>query len=118
MNSSSLPADLSRAVLAAPVEGPDHSSVVIPDAHFLFHADFKRVGFDLKLTGDDGQHLVVPDYFRHERLPTLFSSDGAALIGDVVAALAGPLAPGQYAQATAPTNDVPLIGRVVSAQGN
>ena len=112
-----VPSDLSKSVRAAPVEGPDHSSVTIPDAHFLFHADFKTVGSDLTLTDHDGQRLVVPDYFKHERLPTLLSPDGAALTGDVVAALAGPLAPGQYAQASAPTNDAPLIGRVVTVQG-
>src|SRR5690348_9612742 len=118
MHSSVTPvSDLNDIVRAAPVEGPDHDSVTVPDAHFLFHADFKRTGSDLTLTGHDGQRLVVPGYFNHEKLPTLFTPEGAALTGDVVAALAGPLAPGQYAQATPPTSDAVVIGRVVSAQG-
>ena len=100
--------------------GHDGTSVTIPDAHFLFHADFKRSGsFDLTLTGEDGQRLVVPDYFKHDRLPTLLSPEGAALNGDVVGALAGPLAPGQYAQAGAPAPAAAeAIGRVASASGN
>jgi hypothetical protein len=82
-------------------DGHHDSSVTIPDAHFLFHADFKRTGSDLTLTGDDGHRVVVPGYFQHEHLPTLLSPEGAALTGDIVEALAGSVAPGQYAQATA-----------------
>src|SRR6476659_3001029 len=76
----------------------DGAFVMIPDAQFLFHADFKRTGSDLTLTGTDGHRVVIPEYFKHDRLPTLLAPDGAALTGDVVAGRAGPLAPGQYAQ--------------------
>ena len=41
-------------------EGHDHTAVTISDAQFLFHADFKRTGSDLTLTGDDGHRVVVP----------------------------------------------------------
>src|SRR4051794_5940057 len=110
--------DLGHAVRAIPIDESGHPSVTIPDAHFLFHADFKRSGSDLTLTGDDGQRIVIPEYFKHDKLPTLFSPEGAALTGDLVAALAGPLAPGQYAQATAPVSDNPPIGRVATVSGN
>jgi len=30
---------------------------------FYFHADFKRTGSDLTLTGDDGHRVVIPGYF-------------------------------------------------------
>src|SRR5207253_7617153 len=63
------------------------SSDLIPDAHFLFHADFKRAGSDLILTGEDGHRVVVPGYFKHEHLPTLLAPNGGALTGDVVEAL-------------------------------
>src|SRR6187401_352557 len=97
----------------------DATSVTIPDAHFLFHADFKRAGSDLTLTGEDGHRVVVPGYFKHDHLPTLLSADGSALTGDIVAALAGPLAPGQYAQIGAPApSDVQPIGRVATVSGN
>ena len=52
-------------------EGPDAAFVTIPDAQLLFHGDFKRTGSDLTLTGEDGQRVVVPDYFKHEHPPTL-----------------------------------------------
>src|SRR6185369_6777824 len=105
---------------APSIANDNDAFVTIPDAQFLFHADFKRTGSDLTLTGTDGHRVVVPEYFKHDRLPTLLAPDGAALTGDVVAALAGPLAPGQYAQvggAQVPS-DVPLIGRVATVSGS
>ena len=59
--------------------GPDSAVVTIPDAHFLFTADFKRKGPDLVLTGEDGRKVLVPDYFRHEKHPDLASPEGALL---------------------------------------
>src|SRR5262245_14621043 len=103
-------------VRAAPIDDSGNA-VTVPDAHFLFHAEFKRTGSDLTLIGDDGQKLVIPGYFKHEKLPTLFAPDGSALTGDVVEALAGSVAPNQYAQAGAPAAPLP-IGRVASVQGN
>jgi hypothetical protein len=96
----------------------DGAFVTIPDAHFLFHADFKRGGSDLTLTGEDGHRVVVPGYFKHEHLPTLLSPEGAALTGDVVEALVGSQAPDQYAQAGTPVQTSPLaIGRVALVEG-
>ena len=53
-------------------------SATISNAHFLFHADFKRTGSDLILTGEDGHRVVVPGYFKHEHSPALVSSNGAS----------------------------------------
>src|SRR6185369_5522971 len=104
---------------APSIANDNDAFVTIPDAQFLFHADFKRTGSDLTLTGTDGHRVVIPGYFSHDKLPTLLAPDGAALTGDVVAALAGPLAPGQYAQAGAPQpGAAPPIGRVATVQGN
>ena len=98
--------------------GQDGASVSIPDAHFLFHADFKRAGSDLILTGEDGHRVVVPGYFKHEHLPTLLAPNGGAMTGDVVEALVGPQAPDQYAQAGTQVQTSPLaIGRVASLEG-
>ena len=72
--------------------------VVVPDAHLLFTADFQRSGNDLILTGKDGQIIIIDDYFAWEKPPHLQSPEGAHLFADVAKALAGPLAPGQYAQ--------------------
>ena len=120
MRSSTTSFDTNGAVSLGPNAGQDGSAITIPDAHFLFHAEFKRTGSDLTLTGDDGHRLTITDYFRHERLPTLLTPDGAALTGDVVEALAGSRTPGQYAQAggaTAPS-DAQAIGRVATVSGN
>src|SRR5258707_14778966 len=75
---------------APSIANDNDAFVTIPDAQFLFHADFKRTGSDLTLTGTDGHRVVVPEYFKHDRLPTLLAPDGAPLTGDVVAALPAP----------------------------
>jgi VCBS repeat-containing protein len=93
-------------------------TVTVPDAHLLFNGDFQRSGPDLKIVGQDGTSFLIPDYFKAEKRPTLLSPEGAALTPDVVEALAGPLAPGQYAQAGAQTSDQPAIGRVEQVEGS
>src|SRR5262249_49348992 len=88
-------------VRVAASNGPASDHIEIDDARFLFSAHFKKSGPDLILTGDDGRKLVVADYFNTTKHPDL-TSHGATLSGDLVAHLAGPAAPGQYAQAGAP----------------
>jgi fibronectin-binding autotransporter adhesin len=96
---------------------PGTAAVTIPDAHFLFTADFKRKGSDLVLTGEDGRKILVPDYFRQEKQPDLVSPEGAILSANVVELLAGTATPGQYAQAGAPAAPQP-IGRVETVAGS
>ena len=118
MRASDATFDSTDTVSTISSDGRGSAFVTIPDAHFLFHAEFKRTGSDLTLTGEDGHRVLVPDYFKHERLPTLLSPDGEALSGNTVAALAGSLAPAQYAQAgQAPAAAPSMIGRVDSANG-
>ncbi|MCH8997375.1 MAG: FecR domain-containing protein, partial [Proteobacteria bacterium] len=92
------------------------ASVVVPDAHLLFTAEFSRIGDDLLLTGQDGTVLLIQDYFALDVPPMLLSPLGAMLPADLVAALVGPRAPGQYAQAGAPEGAEP-IGQVESLSG-
>ena len=82
-------------------------TVTVPDADVLFRGDYHRSGTDLVLSGD-GKTFVVQDYFANAHFPTLLSPQGAALTDKVVAALAGPEHPGQYAQAGPPAGQVPL----------
>src|SRR5512141_1180658 len=98
--------------------GAEPEFITVPDTELLFHGDFRQSGDDLKITGENGKSFIVHDYFKTDRHPTLLSVEGAALTGDIVAALAGPRAPGQYAQATQPTGNAQPIGRVASVQGN
>jgi hypothetical protein len=97
----------------------DAASITIPNTELLFHGDFKRAGNDLKIVGSDGKAFIVHDYFKTDKPPALFAPNGASLTGEIVAALAGPLAPGQYAQAGAPVaGNAPPIGHVVTVSGN
>ncbi len=58
------------------------------------------------------------DYFAGDQRARLLSPEGASLAADVIAALAGPLAPGQYAQATPAPAAAEAVGRVATVQGN
>lgn len=97
--------------------GPDGPTATIPDAHLLFTAQFSRAGTDLILQGEDGKIVAVHDYFASDARARLLSPEGAALSPDVVAALAGPLAPGQFAQAGGPQTNVQAVGRVAQVEG-
>jgi hypothetical protein len=95
----------------------DGDVIVVPDAELLFSGHFKRSGNDLVLFNEDRRH-VVPDYFNHNRHPTLASPEGAALSGQIVELLAGAALPGQYAQTdSAPTGGPTPIGRVEKSSG-
>ena len=98
-----------QAVRLTASSGPASDHIEIDDARFLFTAHFKKSGPDLILTGDDGRKLVVVDYFNTAKHPDL-TSHGATLSGDLVAHLAGPDAPGHYAQAGAPAG-AQVIGK-------
>ena len=98
-----------QAVQVTASGGPALDHIEIDDARFLFTAHFKKSGSDLILTGDDGRKLVLVDYFNTAKHPDL-TSHGATLSGDLVAHLAGPDAPGHYAQAGAPAG-AQVIGK-------
>jgi FecR-like protein len=109
--------DAETKVVRLPLpEGSAPARLIIDDTHFLFTAHFKKSGPDLILTGDDGKKLVITDYFNLEKHPDLVSPDGAVITADLVQRLAGPDAPGQYAQAGAPAGAL-VIGRVEVVSG-
>ncbi|RAU23289.1 hypothetical protein CU669_03855 [Paramagnetospirillum kuznetsovii] len=85
-------------------------SVTVPGGDWLLHAKFAHAGADLLLTGEDGAQLLVRDYFAQMTLPDLVTDHGAVIGGGLAARLAGPLAPGQFAQA----GDAPAIASVGS----
>ncbi|WP_046826308.1 tandem-95 repeat protein [Afipia massiliensis] len=94
------------------------ASIAIVDAQLLFHADFKRTGDDLTLIGGDGSVHVVMGYFKTSAPATIQSPSGAALTGDVIAALAGPRAAGQHASATTQEASAQAIGQVAKLEGH
>ncbi len=109
---------LAAAASAITLEnGPDGATATIPDAHLLFTAQFSRAGADLILQGEDGKTFAVHDYFATDARARLMSPEGAVLSPHVVAALAGPLAPGQVAQAGPAQANAQAVGRVAQVEG-
>src|SRR5262245_53444531 len=101
MHSMTLPIADSFSRSFAHLDSNGDSTVTIPIQKFLFEAAFSRSGNDLLLVGETGDRIVVADYFKHHRLPTLVSPEGATLGGDVVELLAGGPSGQHYAQAAA-----------------
>src|SRR6266436_4635141 len=95
-----------------PAHAPS-DAIVVPDAHFLFNADFKRSGVDLILSGDD-REVVFHDYFKGEKHRALASPDGAHLTGDVVNALTGSV---EVSQADGSASVAKVIGHVTKLAG-
>jgi len=89
---------------------------VLPADAWVLGADFVRQGSDLILTGADGQQISVRDFFRLQNPPDLITEGGQLIKAELAIKLAGPLAPGQYAQA-APAGAGDPIGKVVTAEG-
>ena len=92
-------------------------TVTISDSNILIHGDYSRDGDDLVVTGPDGQQLQIVEYFSQPSPPALISSDGKHISGETVELLAGPQAPGQYAQATGGQFGQP-IGQVETLEGS
>ena len=90
-------------------------AIVVPDAHFLFNADFKRSGVDLVLSSDDHE-LVLHEYFKGEKHKALASPDGAHLTGELVDALTGHVELAQAGSGTVAASAV--IGHITKMQGS
>jgi large repetitive protein len=98
------------------IRGGGTENVTIPDAALLFGADFARDGGDLVLRNPGSPDIRIVDYFDGGEPADLMSPEGAVIRGGTVAVLAGPEAPGQYAQVGARTSGDP-IGQVENLTG-
>ena len=85
-------------------------SLSVPGDFDLLHGDFSRDGGDLVVGAPDGARLTVADYFDSESPPDLVTANGATLSADLVTRLAGPMAPGQYAQLATDAGGAEAIG--------
>ncbi len=92
------------------------SKITLEGDPWFLRAEFDRSGPDLRLSGPDGQELIIRDFFNQTPPPDIATADGVVLKGSVATQLAGPLAPGQFAQA-APASATEPIGRVETAAG-
>ena len=82
---------------------------------WLIKANFSRTQTDLIATSPEGEEAVFIDYFTNFDLPNIQTENGLLLKGSLLKALAGPLAKGQYAQATG--DGALSIGEVSSVSG-
>ncbi len=100
-------------VVLAPASG---EALTVPEGFPLVSAAFERQGSDLLLVAKDGSGVLIEDYFAHEPPAALTTVGGALLPADLVEMLAGPMAPGQYAQLGPGGTAVP-IGTVATIDG-
>ena len=90
--------------------------LIVPGGEFLLHADYVRQGPDLMLVGRDGTEVLVVGFFSVAAPPVLQGDTGLRILPEVAAKLAGPAAPGQYAQATPGVSAEP-VARVQTIDG-
>ncbi|MGE5517943.1 MAG: LamG-like jellyroll fold domain-containing protein [Bacteroidota bacterium] len=106
-----------QASFSTVVQGAASHSVTIPGGDFLVSADFQRAGPDLILVGADGTRVLVQGYFATNPPPSLMSDHGDVVDAGLAATLAGPQAPGQFAQAGGATAAAQTIGTVSVLNG-
>ena len=72
--------------------------ILVPHGDLILTADYVRSVNDLILVrGDDGQ-VVLKNFFNNQSDGKLQTSDGAEISFELAKVLAGPAAPGQFAQ--------------------
>ncbi len=96
--------------------GDGTSAILVPDSALLFSGEFYRLGPDLYIVNDAEASYRIPDYFAYQPAVDLHDPNGAILRGDLVERLAGPIAPGQYAQVGDVAEAGP-IGQVETVEG-
>lgn len=94
----------------------DGGHLTVQNPELLFQGDYQRAGSDLVISHEVHGSLRIADYFAGPNLPDILSSTGGFLSGNTVSKLAGPLAPGQYAQAGTGAGTA-AIGSVQTADG-
>ena len=92
------------------------AKILVPGGDFLLNADYIRQGANLVLVGGDGTRVVIQDYFASESPPPLLNDAGATIDAALASKLAGPLAPGQYAQADGDSGAT-AIGKIQTLNG-
>lgn len=98
------------------LESDPGSHTMVPEGTDLASSAFSREGSDLLIRTPDGTDILINGYFASPTPPSLTTSDGSVFPPDLVAQLAGPVAPGQYAQAES-VEYTPPIGQVSTLVG-
>src|SRR3990167_4355632 len=105
-----------QGALVSVLDARNGGPLVVPHGDLLVVAGYHRQGPDLRLDGPDGETVLVRDFFAVEHPPLLVSAGGARIAPELAIRLAGPVAPGQVAQAGAAPPPAP-IGTVETAAG-
>lgn len=105
-----------QGVTQSAVVPGDGGDLLIDVPAYLFKAEFVRDGSDLVLQNNGVSDIRIVDYFAQADLPDLITSTGARLSGETVEKLAGPVAPGQYAQSGTSAGGQ-AIGQVETVEG-
>ena len=72
--------------------------ILVPHGDLILTADYVRSVSDLILVRGDGAQVVLENFFNHEGDGKLQTTDGAEIPFELAKVLAGPVAPGQFAQ--------------------
>ena len=97
----------------------DLGRVHVPHGDFLLSAEYARVGPHLSLSEGETS-VLVKNFFTFKTVPDLLTEDGSSVIdGALAIRLAGPLAPGQFAQVgqLAQVTTSPSIGVIEKLEG-
>ena len=97
------------------VDAAGTEQILVGELGWLQGAEFVRAGPDLMLVGKDGAQVLLQDYFMQAEPSDLLTTNGGVFDAQLVARLAGPMAPGQVAQTT-PSSPEP-IGQVDTIEG-
>ncbi|MGN7612003.1 hypothetical protein ACQZV8_07940, partial [Magnetococcales bacterium HHB-1] len=101
--------------LSIPVRG--QNSITVPGGDMLLRAEFSRQGEHLLIKPDIdvlSRPVLLEDYFSEAQPPDLLTQSGANLTADLVARLAGSVAPALYA---GPASGSSAVGTVDSLSG-
>ena len=89
--------------------------IAVSSAELLVYGAYERAGPDLAITGPGGETVLILGYFDQPVAPALEAPGGVHMGADLVAKLAGPLAPAQYAQTDSAAGQP--IGEIVTLDG-
>ena len=81
------------------IDATGTEQILVGELGWLQGAEFVRAGPDLMLVGKDGAQVFLQDYFMQAEPSDLLTTNGGIFDAQLVARLAGPMAPGQVAQA-------------------
>lgn len=83
-------------------------AIEVPGGAFIAGAEFVRDNLDLYLIGEDGQTILLENYFNHATPPDLVSEDGARLSAALVKTFVPPVHSGEFAEAGTVTSDATI----------